>query len=170
MKPATKHSSHDTRFSDASSYDYVCVNCGAHDISGAGWGDLALPCPNTNTTLKPEKPATGISQTIDNPDFKCYHVTCECTTESHAVDTYVTVEAEWDVKQVSVTFSVNTYSHPLAGGFWQRVKNAFWVILGCDQQQHEIVMNKQQATNWAHAVLTAVKEIEKNEQANKSDK
>jgi hypothetical protein len=120
--------------------------------------------------MKAEKPATGISQTIDMPDFKCYHVTCECTTESHSVDTYVTVEAEWDIKQISVTFSVNTYSHPFADGFWRRVKNAFWVILGCDQQQHDIIMNKQQATNWAYAVLTAVKEIEKNEQATKSDK
>lgn len=33
---------HVTKYSDASSYDEICVNCGAHD----GWGRLAAePCP-----------------------------------------------------------------------------------------------------------------------------
>ena len=41
-----KHPSHNTRFSfDASTYDEVCVNCGATDIAGGGWGRLAKPCP-----------------------------------------------------------------------------------------------------------------------------
>jgi hypothetical protein len=31
---------------DASSYDEICVNCGATDRSGVGWGKLAEPCPN----------------------------------------------------------------------------------------------------------------------------
>ena len=38
-----KHPSHTTRSSDASSFDEVCIGCGAKDISGAGWGDLAKP-------------------------------------------------------------------------------------------------------------------------------
>lgn len=41
------HESHVTRISiDASSYDEICVNCGATDIAGGGWGDLAKPCRN----------------------------------------------------------------------------------------------------------------------------
>lgn len=41
----SKHPSHKTRASDASSYDEVCEACGATDISGGGWGKLAEPCP-----------------------------------------------------------------------------------------------------------------------------
>lgn len=38
------HPSHVTRISmGASSYDYICINCGATDQIG-GWGDLARPC------------------------------------------------------------------------------------------------------------------------------
>lgn len=40
------HPSHVTRFSDASSFDEICVNCGETDIAGGGWGRLCLPCPN----------------------------------------------------------------------------------------------------------------------------
>jgi DNA-directed RNA polymerase subunit RPC12/RpoP len=47
------HPSHVTRFSDASTYDEICVNCGAHDHTGGGWGRLALPCP------QPPIPKTG---------------------------------------------------------------------------------------------------------------
>lgn len=39
------HPSHTTRMSDASSFDEVCVKCGATDITGGGWGKLAEPCP-----------------------------------------------------------------------------------------------------------------------------
>ena len=39
------HPSHKTRFSDASTFDEICVNCGATDEVPGGWGNLALPCP-----------------------------------------------------------------------------------------------------------------------------
>lgn len=43
-----KHPSHVTRFSfDASTYDEVCVRCGATDKVPGGWGDLANPCSNS---------------------------------------------------------------------------------------------------------------------------
>ncbi len=42
------HPSHVTRISmDASSYDEICVNCGATDVVAGGWGKLAEPCPNS---------------------------------------------------------------------------------------------------------------------------
>lgn len=44
------HPSHVTRISlDASSYDEICINCGATDHIGS-WGALAKPCP------KPARP------------------------------------------------------------------------------------------------------------------
>lgn len=47
-----KHPSHHTRSSDASTFDEVCEQCGATDISGAGWGKLAEPCPNPPATVE----------------------------------------------------------------------------------------------------------------------
>jgi len=43
--PDKKYPSHVTRGSDASSFDEVCVHCGATDRSGGGWGALRYPCP-----------------------------------------------------------------------------------------------------------------------------
>ena len=42
------HPSHKTRFSDASTFDEICVNCGATDQVPGGWGQLAYPCPNAS--------------------------------------------------------------------------------------------------------------------------
>lgn len=44
----TKHPSHKTRSSDASTYDEVCVNCGETDVVPGGWGKLAEPCPGVS--------------------------------------------------------------------------------------------------------------------------
>lgn len=38
------HPSHVTRLSDASTFDEICVNCGATDQVLGGWGKLAEPC------------------------------------------------------------------------------------------------------------------------------
>ena len=54
-----KHPSHVTRHSDASSFDEVCINCGARDISGGGWGDLAKPCGRKNKP--PHQPVSKYS-------------------------------------------------------------------------------------------------------------
>jgi len=54
VKPALDrcHPSHVTRISmDASSYDEICVNCGATDHIG-GWGALAKPCPKRPRALQ----------------------------------------------------------------------------------------------------------------------
>jgi len=42
----TKHPSHVTRISDASSFDEICINCGSTDVAGGGWGALGQPCPS----------------------------------------------------------------------------------------------------------------------------
>lgn len=39
------HPTHKTRFSDASTFDTICVNCGATDVAPGGFGQLAFPCP-----------------------------------------------------------------------------------------------------------------------------
>ena len=42
----TLHKSHTARRSGASRFDEISINCGAKDITGGGWGKLALPCPD----------------------------------------------------------------------------------------------------------------------------
>jgi len=50
------HSSHKTRISmDASTYDEICVYCGATDVAGGGWGRLAYPCPATEQARREER-------------------------------------------------------------------------------------------------------------------
>lgn len=44
-----KYQSHETRLSDASSFDEACVKCGATDIAGIGWGKLSEPSPGTSS-------------------------------------------------------------------------------------------------------------------------
>jgi hypothetical protein len=44
------HPSHQTRFSDASTFDEICEICGAHDEVPGGWGKLADPCPGPLTS------------------------------------------------------------------------------------------------------------------------
>lgn len=56
---AGPHPSHVTRMSDASTFDEICVLCGATDRVPGGWGDLADPCrcaPQTREPTPPEGP------------------------------------------------------------------------------------------------------------------
>ena len=54
-----KHQSHVTRSSDSSLYDEKCINCGATDITGNGWGKLALPCKSGNNKKVKRKKVDG---------------------------------------------------------------------------------------------------------------
>lgn len=54
------HPSHKTRGSDASTFDEICVNCGAHNEIG-GWGQLVYECPHPNgrPPAKPIEPVVA---------------------------------------------------------------------------------------------------------------
>jgi hypothetical protein len=44
-----RHPSHRTRISfEFTSYDEICMLCGAHDEGDHGWGDLRNPCTASN--------------------------------------------------------------------------------------------------------------------------
>lgn len=61
------HPSHITRFSDASTFDEICVNCGATDQVPGGWGQLAYPCgePPSSTCGCGRLPAHTIAEHFD---------------------------------------------------------------------------------------------------------
>jgi hypothetical protein len=60
---AELHPSHVTRFSDASTFDEICVNCGAHDDVPGGWGELAKPCTNPQKKEPSKEPDKETTQT-----------------------------------------------------------------------------------------------------------
>lgn len=112
--------------------------------------------------MNAETPAAGISKLFEHTDAVCYRIECECTSSNHSVDTWIEVERAFDdCEDISVRFYVNTYSHPFARGFWQRLKNAGKVLLGIDEQQHEILLKQQAAKNWISAVESAITEYKK---------
>jgi hypothetical protein len=112
--------------------------------------------------MKAQTPANKVTKIGEFRTCEGYRTICECTSEDHSVDTWIEVgELFEDYEDVYVTFHVNTYSHPLAMGFWQRVKNAAKVLFGVDQRQQEIILTKQQAINWCKAVETTAKKLEK---------
>jgi hypothetical protein len=51
MKLSTRFNGHVTRLSDASTFDEICVNCGAKDEVPGGWGALGRGCPNEPTDV-----------------------------------------------------------------------------------------------------------------------
>jgi len=61
--PAGCHPSHDTRVSDASSFDEICVHCGATDGIGT-WGELAKPCPAKQPEATREALTGGAASTV----------------------------------------------------------------------------------------------------------
>lgn len=120
--------------------------------------------------MNAEKPATGISQLVDYTNAKCYRVECHCTSHDHVVDTWIEVERPFeDLEEISVSFHVKTYSSPFADGFWKRLKNACKIILGKDEQQHEIILTQQVAKNWINAVESAIAEFKRDENKNKNN-
>jgi hypothetical protein len=49
------HPSHKTRSSDASSFDEICILCGATDFAGGGWGNLRFQCKAVKEETMPIK-------------------------------------------------------------------------------------------------------------------
>jgi hypothetical protein len=117
--------------------------------------------------MKAEKPATGISILSKYQNSVCFRVECKCTSSNHSVDSWIEVERVFDdVEDISMCFYVNTYTHPFARGFWQRIKNAVKVLIGVDERQHEILLNRQSAKNWVSAVENAINEYKKDDDKN----
>lgn len=68
-KVMSKHPSHKTRMSDASTYDEVCVLCGRTDQVPGGWGDLAFPCPKNKEW--PERDELAMKLAKQQEDDPC---------------------------------------------------------------------------------------------------
>ena len=108
-----------------------------------------------------QNPAQGISVDSDYGDAKVFNVECDCSSDDHAIKMWIEVNRDVDIPDVEITFYVSTWT-PWFKNIWERINVAANVLfLGIHRQQHSMLLNKQSATNFAHAILDTVNELEK---------
>lgn len=135
--------------------------------------------------MDPQKPAEGISLTAKFEDSVFYRVDCQCGNPDDAIDFIVEIDS--DVQQVTVSThttqktpwwnevvkprydidneflqGVNWFWSGFINGLFTRLKLTWNVwVHGYVNYESYTCMNKQQATNYAHALANAVRELDK---------
>lgn len=111
--------------------------------------------------MKAQTPAQGISLTGDYNQSKAFKVECDCGSDDHAVHMWIEVNHDADIPDVEVSFYVDTWT-PFWDSWQGRLRAAYDVLFkGVHKQQHQMLLNKQAAVNFAHAILDNIKEMEK---------
>lgn len=104
--------------------------------------------------MKAEKPAEGILKHNDWGDTKVYRVSCECGSDD--CNHNVWVEAD------ETTVGVVIYTQQTTG-FWKLNRwQKMWTLLtkGYIEYESSLIMNKQQALNYAEILKSAIKDVE----------
>lgn len=122
--------------------------------------------------LKYQEPAMGITKTHDWGTSVMYSIPCRCGSP----DDEITLEVEADDIHVNVTHYVKVKSRwwvkndslYLFRAFWNRVVLTYklWVR-GYVEYQCDTLMTPQQAHNYAHTILRAIEDVQKNFEKNK---
>lgn len=127
--------------------------------------------------MKAQTPANGIVVLKDNIGYKHYKVTCECSSDNHQHDIFV---ESTKFKEVIVTiYSKQTtnyrkmlnilYHQPSlvvqvktwVNNFFNKLRltKEIW-FKGYLEYESDIILNKQQALNYATALKNAIKDLE----------
>jgi hypothetical protein len=110
---------------------------------------------------KAQQPAEGISLTGDYGDAKNFRVDCDCGSDDHSAHMWIEVAKDPDIPDVEVSFYVTTWT-PLWKGWGTRLRAVYEILFkGVHKQEHHMLLRKQSAINFAHAILDTVKEMEK---------
>jgi hypothetical protein len=111
--------------------------------------------------MKTEVPAKGILKRTEYGDTKSYQVTCECGDPGHDHNVYV----EADDYSVTVTVYTTAKSKWWSTNRWTKI----WTLLtkGYVEYEADLIMNKQQALNYAEALKSAVQDVEEFRNAKK---
>ena len=106
-----------------------------------------------STELKPQIPAEGILKRNNWGDAITYQVVCECQDPDH--DHNVWVEA--DETGVTVTTYTTQKSQWWSLSRWKTI----WILLtkGYVKYEANIIMNEQQALNYAETLKKAIKDV-----------
>lgn len=100
----------------------------------------------------PQTPAEGISIFRDFGDAKLYTIPCECGFADHTHQVWIEADA------IGVT--VNTTIRLRSSAFKSRW-SYIWSLLttGCVEVESEIIMNRQQALNYAETLKSAIADV-----------
>lgn len=103
--------------------------------------------------LKAQMPAVGILKRNDWGSAKSYQIVCECGDPGHSHEVFV----EADELNVSVTIYTTAKSKWWELNRWQKI----WTLLtkGYIEYQADLIMNQQQALNYAETLKSAVKDV-----------
>lgn len=101
---------------------------------------------------KYQSPAQGIMQTADFGDAQSYKVACSCGHTDHNHDVWI--ELEPDINEISVTVYTHVASH---NNRWRLI----WQLLtqGYIKLETSLLLNEQQALNYAETVKRSVKQL-----------
>jgi len=100
-----------------------------------------------------QPPAVGILQRLNYGDTKSYQVTCECMDPGHDHTMYV----EADSINVTVSIYTTAKSKWWSLNRWQKI----WSLItkGYIEYEADLIMNEQQALNYADALTKAVADV-----------
>jgi hypothetical protein len=105
--------------------------------------------------MRAQKAAKGILIQNEWPDAVSYLVECECTDPDHAHSVWV--EREKDMNAVTVTIYTKSTTP-----FWSRSRwRDMWQLLtkGYVKREVAVILNEQQAINYAAAITRTVKKL-----------
>jgi hypothetical protein len=106
-------------------------------------------------TVKPQIPAEGILMRKDYGDAKVYSIACQCCSSN--CDHQVWVEA--DIAGITVTTYTKQKTNFWSMNRWQHI----WRLLtrGYVEYEASIILDRQQALNYAETLKSSVKDVEK---------
>lgn len=104
--------------------------------------------------MKAQIPAEGILKSNDWGDTKCYEIVCECGDSDHNHKLWVEAD-DHDI-------SVNIYT-TVKSNFWSKKRfQLIWELLikGFVKYESSIIMNTQQALNYAETLKSAISDVD----------
>ncbi len=132
--------------------------------------------------MKAQAPAEGIMMTGDYGNSKFYKVVCGCGQPDHdldfeveaedtgvSVNTYVRAKTDHWSESVKKRYDIDTVWMQEWDWFWKDIWNGFitrlkltWTVWtkGYVQCETTVVMNEQQALNYAETIKMAIKDVE----------
>jgi len=115
--------------------------------------------------MKAEKPAKGISKIDEFCDGTvAYRIECECSNNDCAVDNWVELHPESDVKSITVLWYAKMYSKFWEGNRWAQIKNGLKLIFtGQIEMAHDMMISEQTALNWISALEQSIEDLKADE-------
>ena len=109
--------------------------------------------------MKYQKPAEGIMSLLASDKAKSFRIACDCIDYEHQADMWVEVDSDKEVKNIQISFFVNTWTP-----FWDKRFNRFkaaWDVLvhGVHRQEHHVILRRQAAENLVGAINQSIKEL-----------